>query len=579
MRGMVKLTIQQALQLAAQHHTAGRLDVAHSLYHQILQRHPSHPDALHLLGVIAYQRSQLNEAKNLITRAIQINPSAAHYHNNLSNVWRAAHRYDDAIAAARRAVQLRPDFTDAWYNLGLACKEAERFDDAIAAYQKAIDLSPCLPEAHNNLGNAQRKKGDLTGALDSYRRALQLKPDHAAAHSNLGRALREMGEPEQAIAAYDRAIALLPGDPEPLCDMAIALHDLGRYDEALALCRRALEIAPDYPSSHWAHGLLLLRTGQFLEGWREYEWRWKCDYFPSARWSFPQPQWDGSPLAGRTILFHAEQGFGDTLHFIRYVCLVAQRLAAGDTGKLILQCQPQLKELFGCLPGISQFLTPDDPLPSFDVHLPLMSFPYIFGTTVETIPANVPYLHPDPHKAALWRDRLAASDGAPPGTRRVGLVWHGNVLHRNDRHRSMTLSALAPLSAVPGICFHSLQIGSAAAEIHQLAEAAGGVGGSGGGRVLDHANDLHSFSDTAAVIANLDLVIAVDTAVAHLAAAMGKPTWVMLSLPAEWRWLLYRDDSPWYPTVRLFRQTRADDWPPVVASVRDALTTFAQSTL
>ena len=299
--------------------------------------------------------------------------------------------------------------------------------------------------------------------------------------------------------------------------------------------------------------------GDFPEGWMEYEWRWKCKDFPSQRQSFGQPQWGGDSLQGRTLLLHAEQGLGDAVQFIRYLPLAAQR-----GGRIILGCRPELQRLLQTAAPDLQVLAGGQFLPPFDVHCPLLGLPRLFATDLTNIPRNVPYLHADSADAAIWRDRLAD----PSSSLKVGLVWAGSPANKNDRNRSLKLASLAPLANVPGVRFLSLQKGAAATEAKTPPEAM---------ELIDVADELKDFADTAALIAVLDLVIAVDTAVVHLAGAMGKPVWVLLPFVPDWRWMLERTDSPWYPTMRLFRQTQLAEWEPVIAEVRARLHEFVQS--
>jgi len=680
--------IQRALDQALQHHRAGRLQQAEQLYRQILTQQPDHPEALHLLGVLASQSGQHDTAVKLIRQAIALKPNFPTAHLNLGNTFKDLGRLDEAIAAYRQAIALKPNFPEALSNLGSALKDHGQVDAAITAYRQAITLKPNFPEAHNNLGSALKANDQLDDAIAAFRQAIALKPDFAAAHSNLaialqdhgqfnaalaacrqalalqpnspeahnnfGIALRERGLLDDARAAFQQALTLQPDFPEAHCNLGLTLHDQGQLDAAIAAHRQALALQPNFPEAHnnlgqalkdqgeldaalaayrqalalkpnfpeacrnlatilKEHGeleaaraayhqaialkpafaeahsdlaLLLLWQGDFSAGFLEYEWRWKCPNFRPFYRSFPQPQWDGSPLAGRTILLHAEQGLGDTLQFCRYVPLVA-----AQGGRIILACQPELHRLLQNVPslGFHQLLSRGQPLPTFDVHCPLLSLPHVLHTTLETIPCEVPYLRADPALVQHCHNKLAATCTDPTEPRvetrgqptpvpapnrrvKVGLAWAGLPTHPNDIHRSLTLAAFAPLAAVPNITFYSLQKGKRASD---AADPPPGM------HLVDLTPDLHDFADTAALIANLDLIISVDTSIVHLAGALAKPVWTLLPFLPDWRWLQDRPDSPWYPTMRLFRQQTQEqepaDWPAVLTQVAAALGQFASS--
>jgi len=397
--------------------------------------------------------------------------------------------------------------------------------------------------------NAQPAK-----AIAAYRQAIGLKPDFAEAHGNLGNALKGAAQFEDAIAAYRQAIRLKPDYPEMHSNLGIALRELGRLDEAIIAYRQAIRLKPELAEAHNNLSLALLARGDFQQGWEEYKWRWKCKDFTSPAPNFAQPQWDGRPLEARTILLRAEQGFGDALQTIRYLPLVARRGA----GSIIIECHAELERLFRMMSGKCRIVARGQPLPAFEFHCPLLSLPLIFGTNSANIPNEAPYLHADADDARRWQHRLA--EHSPRVN--VGLVWAGRPTHIDDRNRSIKLARLAPLGQLPGVSFFSLQKGDAAAEA-KCPPA--------GMELIDWTEELEDFADTAGLIANLDLVIAVDTAVVHLAGAMGKPVWTLLPFVADWRWLLERDDSPWYPSMRLFRQPSKGDWDGVITRVAEAL--------
>lgn len=427
-------------------------------------------------------------------------------------------------------------------------------DAAISSFRKAVALTPDVAEAHNNLGVALRKKGQLDEAIACFRRAISLNRNSPELYNNLGTAMQDAGRLDEAIASFRHAMTLNPGIAEIHNNLGIALAGQGDLDEAIARHRQAIALKPGLAKAHYNLGIALLTRGELQQGWEEYEWRWKCDGVPMLPRIFSKPLWDGRPLEGRTIALHAEQGFGDAIKFIRYAPLVAER-----GGKIVIVCFAELERLFRGLPGGWPVAAPGRPLPSFDLHGPLLSLPRIFAATLSNIPSAVPYLQVDAEQRIVWQHRLSVLSPAL----NVGLAWAGRPTQRNDRNRSMKLTTLAPLARVPGVRFFSLQKGQAAAETKSPPPDM---------EIVDWTEELKDFADTAALIANLDLVISVDTAVAHLAGAIGRPTWTLLSHVAGWHWLLDREDSPWYPTMRLFRQPSPGDWDKVAVRVADALT-------
>jgi Flp pilus assembly protein TadD len=519
---MAQFNIDQAMQVAIRNHKTGKLAEADKIYRQVLSQNPNHPEALHLLGALAAQVGRLDAAIELIRRAIAINPGAAEYHYNLGNILRDKKLLDEAIVEYRQALHLRPNLVEAQSNLGSVLADQGLLDEAIAAFREARRIAPGGVEVYNNLGNALRAKGNYEEAIIAYRETLRLKPDLAEAHNNLG----------------------------------FALSDLGSVEEAIAEFRHAIRIRPDYAEAHNNLSLALLLKGDYAEGLAEYEWRWRWEGFRTARRNFSQPMWDGTELNGQTILLHAEGGLGDTLQFVRYVPIVANR-----GGKVVLECQAELFRLLQGLPGVEQLVCVHQPLPRFDVYCPLMSLPLVLGTRLESIPGRIPYLGVDARLKETWAKKLGPSDGEL----RVGLAWSGNPKFKNDRTRSIALSQLAPLAAAPGVTFHSLQKGPGS---EQISSVPAGI------RLIDHGPDLEDFADTAAIISLMDLVVSTDNSRVNLAGALNVPTWVMLQYMPDWRWLLEREDSPWYPTVRLFRQKSLGDWPEVIQRVVDELEKF-----
>jgi tetratricopeptide (TPR) repeat protein len=461
-----------------------------------------------------------------------------------------AGRLQAAEQVYRQILAVEPALAEAHNNLGVALQDQGKPDEAVACYRRALTLKPGFTEAHNNLGNALKCRGQLDEAIASYRRALELKPEFAQAHYNLGNAFQEQGNLDDAVACYCRALELKPDHAGTHYNLGNALKDQRKLDHALACFRRALELNPDHAEAHWTRAFTWLLAGDWQRGWPEYEWRWRTKEFVLRR--FPQPWWEGESLAGKTILLHAEQGLGDTIQFIRYASIVKQLGAA-----VIVECQELLLGLLDSCPGIDQLVAQGDALPAFDVHAPLLSLPRILKTSAETIPATIPYLVPKPAIVERWRTRLIEIDGF-----KIGIAWQGNPTFRGDRFRSFPLRYFAPLAQVPGVCLLSLQKGAGSGQLAEVRDLFA---------VTDLGDRLHDFTDTAAVMKNLDLVITSDTAAAHLAGALGVPVWVALSFAADWRWLLDRCDCPWYPTMRLFRQRESGDWRRVFEEINSAL--------
>ncbi len=545
---MSSLTAEQSLQVALLHHGAGRMDQAERLYRDVLSQQPDHAAALNSLGVLAIQTGRPNQAVRLLQRAASIKPSAASYHCNLGEAHRHLGQIDEAIIEYRQAIRLQGDLAVAHSNLGIALCERNEVDAAIACYQKAISLQPTYADAYANLGSALTRKGQMDEAIAACRKAISLQPTGAPGYNNLGVALADRGDLESAIAAYRKAIELKSDYSDAHSNLCNAYAAIGESHKAIRAGQLAVKFAPHSVQAHWNLAVVLLRAGQFEAGWEEYEWRWAA-YRRRGSLRFCDPSWDGSSLDGRTILLHAEQGLGDAIQFARYVPLVAQL-----GGKVIFECPPELFELFKSLDGGAELIANGSTLPHYDLHCPLMSLPRALKTRLDSIPANVPYLVADSHRVEAWKSIVKDSENRL----KIGLAWAGKPTHTNDRNRSIDLSQLAPLSDC-GAAFHSLQ------KVPLPARPPAGL------ELIDHANPIKDFAETAALIANLDLVVTVDTSVAHLSGALGKPTWVLLPHLADWRWLTHRTDSPYYPTMRLFRQRAPGDWSAVIQEVVEAL--------
>ncbi len=497
----------------------GRLEEAEALCTEVVREWPRQAEAVHLLAIILHQAGRAREALEFARRATELERNQALYHANLGEMWRLAGRPDMALASGRRAVALNPNYPEAHSNLGVAHYELKQFDEAVAAHRRAIALKPDFALAHSNLGNAFYGLRQFDRAVECYRQAVTLRPDFADAWSNLG----------------------------------TSLHHAGRYEEAAVCLRRAMALDPESANARSGLGILLLMRGDLAEGWEEYEWRLRST---EVRLPYvPQRPWRGESLRGRHIYVHGEQGFGDTLQFARYIPLLSARGAS-----VTFRVQQGLVGLMRqSLPGIDVLGDRGAPARIPEFESALLSLPHVVGTRLETIPATTPYLKADPAEAARWARRIAG-----PGLK-VGLAWGGNPEHANDARRSIALGQLAPLMATPGVSFTSLQVGPRTADLTDHP----------GFAITDISSDLVGFAATAAAMSALDLVITVDSAVAHLAGALAKPTWLLTPWVSDWRWFLGREDSPWYPTMRLFRQREGEGWDEIAQSVAAELAAVA----
>ncbi len=548
----------QQLERARALHQQGMLAEAGTMYRKILRRKPDSFEALHLAGVLALQTGRPAEGVELIGKALRLDGGSAAVHCDLGAGLRALQRHAEAIASYDRAIALQPDHAEAHYHRAGVLAQLRREAEAVAGYDQAIALKPGYAEAYSNRGvvlaNLQRHEE----ALASFDRAIVLRPGYARAHYNRAKLLAELQQPADALASYDRAIALREDDAEAYCNRGVVLAGMQRNEAAVESFDRAIALRPDYAAAHWNQGLCWLALGRLDLGWKLFEWRKRLP-MPLGNRMFPQPVWLGrESIAGKTLFIHWEQGFGDTLQFCRYAGMV-RALGA----QVVMSVQDPLLRLIGALGAGVEVVGGDERPAAFDFHCPMMSLPLALGTTLETVPGPLRYLSVDPAAVAAWRGRMAGLAGL-----RVGLCWAGNALRPSpsarllDRRRSVGLAQLAPLAGVLGVQFVSLQKGNAAAQA-----AAPDVGVS----LHDWTDELGDFADTAALIEALDLVITVDTSVAHVAGALGKPVWILNRFDGCWRWLLDRDDSPWYPTARLFRQPAPGDWDSVIAAVAAAL--------
>jgi Tfp pilus assembly protein PilF len=495
----------------------GDLDKVERLCAAILKHHHDDFDALQMLGLAHLYRSRPTAALEFLSKALRANAGSA----------------------------------DAMSNLGLALQAAGRLEDAVANYRNALPLAPDHPEILYNLGNALLELDRLDEALANFDAALAKNPSHVGAHVNRGNTLLRFNRLVEALESYDRALALVPSHPQTLTNRGHVQRRLNRPIEALADFKSALVSAPEFPEAHFEAAMAQLALGDFEAGWKAYEWRWRTGAFADQRRALRAPLWLGDvPVTGKTILLQAEQGFGDTIQFIRYAPLVAERGA-----RVICEVQPELRVLLAQMDNI-EIVAKGAALPPFDLHCPLLSLPLAFGTQAATIPARIPYLTASAARLEYWRDRLPAKRPC------AGFVWSGSLAHKNDANRSIPLARFAALfEQTPFFCF-SLQ--------RELREGDRDVLGKMP-RLEDLGSELHDFADTAAVISLLDVVVSVDTAVAHLAGALGKPVLMLLPYGADFRWMRDRDDTPWYPTTKLLRQPCFGDWDSVIARLADEL--------
>lgn len=583
---MSKDGMPQALQHAVAALQRGDGAEAERTCRRILAARPDNFEALYLLGLAAGQGRRPREAADWFARAAALQPRHYDVRYNRGVALGELGQHAEAIAEYEHALALDPAKADAHYNRGACLDALGQTEEALEAYGRAVALMPGHVEAHHNRAVALARLGRGGEALHAFDRALELNPGYAAAHDHRGAALASLGRLDEALAAYDRAIVLAPARATAHNHRAIALHELDRPAESLASAERALAAAPNYAdawytrgnalrelhrhaeaaasferaieldpthaSAHWNLADCRLILGDFARGWEQYEWRWKLPARRAARRDFTQPLWLGTePIAGRTLLLHAELGLGDTLQFCRYATEVARRGA-----RVFLEVQAPLVSFLSTLEGVERVFARGEALPDFDLHCPLMSLPLAFRTDLASVPAQVPYLSADPVRVAAWRERLG--DGA---RRRIGIVWSGSQGLRNDR-RSMGLERVLPLLAGE-FEWLGLQKELGPEDVALLSSRPD---------IRDMGPLLHDFAETAALVECLDLLVTVDTSVAHVAGALARPVWILLpSNPHDWRWLLGREDSAWYPTARIFRQPAPGDWSSVVARVASEL--------
>ena len=568
---------------------AGQFEQAVRLYRQVLQVHPTHFDAAHMLGAVLLQLGRFDEAERQLRRALQIAPRSPEARNNLGLALRYLDRFEEAVWAFDRAIALRPGYAqaycnrgnalrlqgrlepalesydravtldpasaDAFYNRGGVLEEMQLWDDAVASYENALALKPNFPQALNNLGNSLFNLTRYEEALDKFNRALTLAPPNADALTNRGNVLREMRQFPAALADHNAALALNPLSVESFNNRGSVYREVGRFDEALSDYRHALQLNPDHVGARANLALTELLLGDWARGFEGYELRfrkWKNRVFIPDNGA---ATWRGEILTGKNILLYGEQGFGDAIQFIRYV---PHLLARG--ARVTVMCDRRLHRLFSTVASGVEFIGSTEPGRAFDFQIALMSLPRVLAIRPETLRSQVPYLRAEAGRCEYWRLRLGEQGF------KVGLAWQGNPAGSIDNGRSIPLREFAPLSKIDRVRIISLQKNYGS---EQLLSLPPGMTVERPGFDFDEGND--AFIDTAAIMANLDLVITSDTSIAHLAGALARPVWIALKYVPDWRWLTKRSDSPWYPTARLFRQTKLDDWEGVVSEVTEAL--------
>jgi tetratricopeptide (TPR) repeat protein len=530
-----------------------QFDAAVASYDCAISINPDYAEAYSNRGAAQQELGQLNAAVASYDRAIDIKPDFAEAYSNRGNALKELNQLDAAVASYDQAIGIKPDFAQAYSNRGNALKELKQLDAAVCSFDHAIRIQPDYAEAHSNRGNALKELKQLDAAVASYDRAIGINPDYAQAFYNRGTALQELGQLDAAVASYDRAISIKPDHAKAYSNRGTAQQQLRQLDAAVASYDHAICIQPDYAHAHWNKSLALLLSGKFSNGWELYEWRWHREGAEQFKRDFKQPLWLGAePLQGKTILLHSEQGLGDTLQFCRYA-----RLVAASGARVIAEVPKALIGLLQGLEGVTEWVEMGKPLPLFDFHCPLLSLPLAFKTNIGSIPNRQAYLRGNREKMAKWENKLGAKT-----KRRIGLVWSGSTIHENDHNRSIRLSSL--LDYLPEKHdYVSLQ-----KELRDVDKASleGCV------RLKHFGEALTDFSETAALCELMDLVISVDTSVAHLSGALGKTTWVLLPYVPDWRWLLDRDDSPWYSSASLYRQDTDRDWKSVFTRIRADLT-------
>ncbi len=567
----------------------GRHNEAAAAYQIAIQQNPNNAEALSNLGLVLNTVGKYSEALPILEKAVALKPDLANARANYGIALDNADRLDDAIeqweiavrldpnhaialnnlgvglqrrkrfersvATLRKLVEKYPNFAEGRANFGAALAEAGKYEEGIAEGTKAVELGPDRCEAHNTLGVIYMRARRFEEALVETKRAVEINPRYLQALGNTGGIYQELGRYEEAIEWFERAAAIMPGHVDTANALYGSYYKIRKPEMSLAITDRALKHNPNNPELHGNRSLALLAVGNYAEGFEEYEWRWRCGSFTSPPRDFDRPMWDGADPAGRTILIHAEQGFGDIIQFARFIPML---IATG--AKVMVEVPVAAKSLIESIPGVIRVIPKGLKLPDFDMHVPLLSLPRAFKTTLETIPANIPYLRADESRFEKWRPILEAQKARL----KIGLVWGGNL--KPDPKRSVSIDQLAPFAEIKDVAWFSLQTGDPR---NELKNAPAGL------NLIDLGKDLKDFSDTAAIMSMLDLVVTIDTASAHLGGAVGAKTWTMLHYAPDWRWGMDGETSPWYPTMRLFRQSMPNDWTDVIAKIADEIQNFS----
>ena len=549
---------RQVFSNAVAHHRAGRLDEAAKLYEQVLAQAPNQVDCLHLLGTLAIQRRDFKTAVKLISRAIKQKKQSpvAEFHNNIGAAYKGLGQNKDAAHHFRLAARLKPEYAEAFNNLGAVQEVEGALDDAKKSFERALSLKPDYAKALSGLGNVAAAEGNLNDAEQFYERALALDLNNVEARSNLGQILIDLGRTGEAEEQLRQALSINPEFAPAHYNLGVALEERGDFDGAQKAYQQAVTLKSDEPDYHWNAALVTLLKGDFGEGWEQYEWRLRRKR--NLTRNVKRPRWNGSDPTGQTILVQTEQGYGDTFQFIRYAQLLKARGA-----RVIVECQPKTERLLPFAAGVDEIISRDEKLPKFDQYIQLLSLPHLFSTTLENVPAPIPYITAPPEAAGAWNARVNMAAGY-----KVGLVWRGNPQNTINPKKSILIAEVAGLCALEGVNWFSIQLDAGQDELGALRKHA---------TIEECGPQLTDWAETAALISELDLVVTVDTGVAHLAGALGKPVWVLLSHIPDWRWMLERTDSPWYPTARLYRQPAPGDWPAVLGQVRDDLEKIVQA--
>ena len=531
----------------------GKLEEAIICYKEAIELRPNHADVHYYLGNTFRELGNLDKAVECYRKSSELDPDNAGFHCNLGAALQESEILDDAIISYKEAVRLNPNYAMAFSNLGYALQQSGKLEEAITCQKRAVELNPDCAESRNILGTALMEQGELDNAVSSYQKALLLEPEYTEAHNNLGTALMKQDKFDAAIISYKKSIELKPESAEAYNNLGTVLKASGNPEEAITHYEQAIELKPDYAQAHINLAFALLLTENFKRGLEEYEWRPRLKECASD--TDKVSMWDGSPINGKSILVYTEQGVGDSIQFVRYLPMIK-----AQGGKVIFECQKSLLRLLENYPGIDRIIEKSSntvPEVQLDFHIPLLSLPGIFGTNPDSIPQVSSYISPDPLLTSQWRTKFEHDNNL-----KIGIVWAGNPEHINDRNRSCTLNDFVHLTSIQGLTLYSLQQELTSSKTNNEPEDF---------NIVNLGNELNDFADTASVIDNLDLVITVDTAVAHLAGAIGKPVWTLLSFVPDWRWMLNREDSPWYPSMRLFRQAELNDWAGVFNQVKKAL--------